>query len=143
MMVNEKNTVVAKEHVILPGDHLSKAQYTNVVERQLLDGKSDEEKIKVCVSRNVELKKCKALSDTAFSRDVRPSLECVLKDKEKCIEALNEGAIEVVIVQADSFESLNLKDAKSILYEEIDGDDKYVVVADDTIQSNEIKKAEM
>lgn len=44
MMVNEKNTVVAKDNVIFLGDHLSKAQYTDVIERQLLDGNSNDEK---------------------------------------------------------------------------------------------------
>jgi Transferrin len=144
MMVNDKNTVVAKDNVILPGDHLSKAQYTDVIERQMLDGNSEDEKVRMCVSSNVELEKCKTMRDVAFSRDIRPIIECVLKDKETCVRALNEHTIDVIVVQPKSFEALDLQNAKAILFESFDDNvDKYVVMADDGMGSAEIRKAEL
>lgn len=143
MIVNEKNTVVAKDDVILPGDHLSKAKYTDVIERQLLDGNFDEEHIKLCVSSNVEMRKCKTMSDAAFSRDIRPIIECVLKDNEKCVEALNHKTVDAIIVQMKNFETHDLKGLKGILFEQYDDDDKYVIVAEDGIEFNEIKTTEL
>lgn len=143
MLVNEKNTVVAKDEPIFPGDHLSKAKYTDVIERQLLDGNSEDEKIKLCVSSNVEKKKCEVLRDVSFSRDIRPSFECVLKENEKCAEAVNNGQVDVVIVQAKNIGKYNLDNLKPILFEAFDEDDKYVVIADRDITLSELKKASL
>lgn len=33
LWINEKNLVVHKEHPILPGEHLTRAQYKDVIER--------------------------------------------------------------------------------------------------------------
>jgi hypothetical protein len=145
MMVNEQNTVVAKDATIVPGDHLSRAKYTDVIERQLLDGASEDEKIKLCVSSVVELRKCRAMSDVSHSRDIRPTFECLLKDNEKCVEAVSEGGADAVIIQSKHFESLDLKNLKAVLFEQWDEDegDKYVVVGDDGIDANEIRKAEL
>ncbi|KAG5677326.1 hypothetical protein PVAND_007094 [Polypedilum vanderplanki] len=145
MMVNEQNTVVAKDEVIVPGDHLSKAKYTDVIERQLLDGISVEEKIKLCVSSVIELKKCRAMSDVSYSRDIRPTFQCILQDNEKCVESLNDGTADAIIIQSKHFEVFDLRNLKAILFEQLDDDknDKYVVVTDDDISYNEIKKAEL
>lgn len=143
MLVNEKNTVVAKEAPILPGDHLSKAKYTDVIERQLLDGNSDDEKIKLCVSSNIESKKCQVMRDVAFSRDIRPLFECVLKDNAKCGEAINAGEVDVVIVEAKNIAKYNLDDLKPILFEAFAEDDKYVVIADQDISLSALKKASL
>lgn len=143
MLVNDKNTVVAKESPILPGDHLSKAKYTDVIERQLLDGNSDDEKIKLCVSSNIELKKCQVMRDVAFSRDIRPSFDCVLKDNSKCGEALNNNQVDAIVVQAQNIGKYNLENVKPILFEAFDENDKYVVVADSDISYSDIKKASL
>lgn len=143
MLVNEKNTVVAKEAPILPGDHLSKAKYTDVIERQLLDGNSEDEKIKLCVSSDIELKKCQVLRDVAFSRDIRPQFECVLKDITKCDEAINKGQVDVVIVEAQNIEKHNLDNLKPIMFEAFDENDKYVVIAEQDISLNALKKASL
>lgn len=141
MLVNEKNTVVAKEAPILPGDHLSKAKYTDVIERQLLDGNSDDEKIKLCVSSNVALKKCVVMRDVAYSRDIRPLFECIMKDAEKCGEALKTGGVDAIVVQAQNVGRYNLNGLKPILFEAFDEADKYVVIGDQNISLNDLKKA--
>lgn len=141
MLVDEKNTVVAKDAPILPGDHLSKAKYTDVIERQLLDGNSDDEKIKLCVSSNLDLKKCQVMRDVAFSRDIRPSFECVLKDEAKCSGDLSDGKADAVIIQAKNVGKYNLDNIKPLIFEVYDEDDKYVVLADRDTSFNDLKKA--
>lgn len=143
MLVNEKNTVVAKEDPIFPGEHLSKAKYTDVIERQLLDGDSDVEKIKLCLSSNIEKKKCEVMRDVSFSRDIRPSFECVLKENEKCAEALNNGQVDAIVVQAKNIDKYNLENLRPILFESFDENDKYVVIADEGLTLGELKKAAM
>lgn len=143
MLVNEKNTVVSKEAPILPGDHLSKAKYTDVIERQLLDGNSDDEKIKLCVSSEMELKKCQVMRDVAFSRDIRPSFECVQKDKANCVEAINNGQVDVIVFEAKHIGNYNLDNLKPIMFEAFDEDDKYVVVANQDMSLSALKKASL
>lgn len=143
MLVNGKNVVVAKETPILPGLHLSNAKYDDVIERQLLDGNSDDEKIKLCVSSNIEMRKCNALRDVAYSRDVRPSFECIMKDNGKCAEDLKTNKVDAIVVQAKSVGKYNLEDLKPLIFEAFDDDDKYVVIADKDIKSNDLKKADV
>lgn len=143
MLVNEKNTVVAKEEPILPGEHLTKAKYAEVIERQLLDGDSDDEKIKLCVSGSVEMRKCEAMRDVAFSRDIRPKFECIVKDNEKCGEAVSNGDADAVVVEAKNVGKYNLDNLKPLLFEAFDNDDKYVVIADQDLSYNDLKKVSL
>lgn len=143
MLVDEKNTVVAKEQPILPGDHLSKAKYTDVIERQLLDGNSDDEKIKFCVSSNLSMKKCEVMRDVAFSRDIRPLFECILKDFAGCSEALKTNKADVAFVQAKNIGEYNLDGLKPILFEAFADNDKFVVIADQDTSYVDLKKASM
>jgi hypothetical protein len=131
---------VAKEP-ILPGDHLSKAKYTDVIERHLLDGDSDDEKIKLCVSNNIEMRKCQVMRDVAFSRDIRPLFVCVLKDQEMCSDALRGGQVDAMVVNANNIEKYKLDGLKPIMFEKFDEDDKYVVIADHDIGTDNIKRA--
>ena len=143
MLVDFKNTVVAKENPILPGDHLSKAKYTDVIERQLLDGNSDDEKIKLCVSSNIELKKCEAMRDVAYSRDIRPLFDCVLKDNGNCADALRSNQVNAIVVQAKSIDKYNLDGLKALVTEIFDENDKYVAIADSGISFSDLKKASL
>ena len=141
MLVNEKNTVVAKESPIVPGLHLSNAKYTDVIERQLLDGNSDDEKIKLCVSSEIEMRKCNVMRDVAFSRDVRPTFECVLAENGKCAEELKKNHVDAIVVQAKSVEKYNLDDLKPLMYESFEDFEHYVVVADQGMSLTDLKKA--
>lgn len=143
MLVDVKNTVVAKDEPILPGDHLSKAKYTDVIERQLLDGDSADEKIRLCVSSNIAMKKCEVMRDVAFSRDIRPKFECVLKDNGNCADALRSNDADALIVQAKDVGQSNLDDLRPLFYEAFDDNDKFVVVADDGVGLNDLKKASL
>lgn len=141
MLVDVKNTVVAKETPILPGLHLSNAKYTDVIERKLLDGSSDIETIKLCVSSTIEMRKCNVMRDVAFSRDIRPTFECIMKDNDKCAEDLSNNKVDAILVQARSVQKYNLDNLKPLLFEAFDDNDKYVVIADKDISFNDLKKA--
>lgn len=141
MLVNEKNTVVAKDTPILPGLHLSNAKYTDVIERSVLDGTQDDEKIKLCVSDIVEMRKCNILRDVAFSRDIRPTFECILKDNANCAHDLRKNEVDAIVVQAKSIEKYNLDGLKPVMTEAFADNEHYVVVANQAISVSELKKA--
>lgn len=143
-MVDDKNVVVAKDSNILPGLHLTNAKYLDVIERELLDGDSDDEQLELCVSSNIELKKCEALRDVSYSRDIRPKFQCTMKDKESCKQSLVAGIVDIVIVQADDFKTFSDdKNLKPVVYEEFDEDEKYVVIADQDVTKNDFLKSPM
>ncbi|CRL03704.1 CLUMA_CG016424, isoform A [Clunio marinus] len=143
MMVNEKNTVVAKEEPIYPRDHLLKAKYADVIERSILDGSSNDEKINVCVSSNIEMRKCQVMRDVAFSRDIRPSFDCILKDKTLCSQAVKDGQADAIIVQAKNIDKYDFVDLMPIVFEAYDDNNRYVVIADADTTYNEIKKSHL
>lgn len=145
MLVNDKNVVVEKQESLLPGAHLNNAKYTEVIERQFI---REEDKttsiggvVRICVSSNEELKKCQALRDVAFSRDVRPVLECVLKDYQHCTAALKDNQADVIVVKTSTFEKRDLGGLKPILFEAVEDDGKQVIVADADITAGDLKKA--
>lgn len=140
MLVDSKNKVVAKDSVILPGDHLTKAQYMDVIERELLDGDSEDEKIKMCVSSPIEMKKCNVLKDVAFSRDIRPKFECIEKAKTQCEKALESGEVDVVVVMPLDYATFTHVNSKPIMYEAFAEDDSYVVIADTDAPNDVLKK---
>ncbi|VVC95968.1 unnamed protein product [Leptidea sinapis] len=79
LAVAEKIHHVADNIAIKPADYLSKANYTEVIER----GHGPPEPIvRLCVTSNVAVAKCRAMSVFAFSRDIRPKLDCVQEPTE-------------------------------------------------------------
>lgn len=89
------------------------------------------------------MRKCKTMSDASYSRDIRPTFECILKDNEKCFEAVDDGNVDAVVIQSKTFEMHNLSNLRAILFEQLKDDDKYVVIADDGIEFNRILKADL
>lgn len=136
MQINPKLTVVDKETPVLPGEHLVKAEYKDVIER---DG-STAQKIKLCVTSNEEMKKCDTMKRAAYSRDVRPELECVLKSKDECVKAVKESAADVVIVKPDDYHTAKDAQLKVALYEIYDHEDVYVAVAAKNAGETVLKK---
>lgn len=145
MLVNEKNVVVGKEgeSSISPGVHLDKAKYREVIERHFINDKNSTigRVVRICVSSNVEMKKCQVMKDVAFSRDIRPEIECVLKDFKLCSIALKNNEADVIVVQARNFEKRDLDGLKAILFESYEDDAKYVIVADADSTASDVKKA--
>ncbi|GBP00867.1 Transferrin [Eumeta japonica] len=65
---------VADNIPIKPVDYLRKANYTEVIER---GHGPPEHVVRLCITSNVALAKCRAMAVFAFSRDIRPRLDCV------------------------------------------------------------------
>ena len=137
LWVDPKYQLFNREIPIIPGDHLIKAQYKDVIER---DG-TTEYKIKFCVSSEIEMQKCEVMKMAAYSRDIRPEFECVLKGKGSCAKAVNDGEADVTVLDAlDDFKRLNLK---AILTEKFDDEDVDVIVANKGMTRDEIIQSTM
>lgn len=142
-MVKQNQKVVARTTHELPGAVLSNAQYKDVIERNLIDGNSAEEKLTWCVSSEVEMRKCKALKDAAYSRDIRPAFECVIKGKSECQQALARKEVDIMVVAEDDFLSFNHADSQPILFEALDENDVLVVVTGADAKTDVLKKGSL
>lgn len=137
MWVDRKNVLVDREVPVQPGDHLNRAQYKDVIER---DGPF-ENKLKLCVASQVEKEKCEVMRKAAYSRDVRPELECVLKGKDSCIGAVRQGEADVVVLKGENQHASMTEGLKSILFEKYEEGDVMVAIADTGISRDQILKA--
>jgi hypothetical protein len=140
MFINDKNVVVPKE-LKLPGAHLDDAKYREVIERQFIDEETPFSSIlRLCVSNEVEMRKCQVMKDVAFSRDVRPQFKCLLMDYEKCSQALKNNEADVIVVTHRNIDKRDLSDLKPILFESYDDDAKSVIVVDPDTTTSDLKK---
>lgn len=137
MWVDRKNVLVDRDVPVQPGDHLNRAQYKDVIER---DGPF-ENKIKLCVASLIELNKCDVMRKAAYSRDVRPALECVMKSRDGCVEAVRRGEADVVVLKGEDQHAVSTEGLKSILFEKYDDADVMVAVADKGISRDQVLKA--
>jgi hypothetical protein len=144
MLVDQDAIAVALEAALVPGSHVSKAKYTPIYDWHILFNENpDDEKIKLCVSSNMEMKKCLTMRDVASSRDITPSFECVLKDNGNCADALENGQVDAVVVQPKNIEKYDLEHFKPILFEAFDEADKYVIIANSDVSRSELIKASL
>lgn len=137
MWVDRKNLLVDREVPVQPGDHLNRAQYKDVIER---DGPF-ENKLKLCVASQLEQDKCEVMRRVAYSRDIRPELECVLKAKDSCIGAVQRGEADVVVLKGEDQHASTTEGLKSILFEKYDEGDVMVALADSGVSRDQILKA--
>ncbi|KAJ8942969.1 hypothetical protein NQ318_016744 [Aromia moschata] len=80
--------------IISPGDYLDKANYTDVIER---DYGPPFKTIRFCVTSKQEEDKCKALSKSAFSRNIRPRFDCVLENNiYACLKAIRDNGADII-----------------------------------------------
>ncbi|XP_026743657.1 transferrin [Trichoplusia ni] len=94
--LSEKIYHVADNIPIRPLDYLNKANYTEVIER----GHGPPELVvRLCVTSNVALAKCRAMSVFAFSRDIRPRLDCVQEASENdCLKSVQDNGADLASV---------------------------------------------
>ncbi|KAJ8898572.1 hypothetical protein PR048_003932 [Dryococelus australis] len=72
--------------------------YTDVIERE---SGTTHFPVRFCVTSQVELAKCRALTISALSRDIRPAFDCELKSSlYKCMRVIRDGGADVVAVSA-------------------------------------------
>ncbi|XP_001808066.1 transferrin [Tribolium castaneum] len=91
--LNDK-TVPKENKIISPGDYLDKANYTDVIER---DYGPPFKTVRFCVTSHDEYLKCQALSQAAFSRDIRPRFGCVEeKTVESCMKSIRDNLADII-----------------------------------------------
>ncbi|XP_022906419.1 transferrin [Onthophagus taurus] len=95
--ISDKN-VAKPNKVITPGDYLDKGNYTDVVER---DYGPPYKTARFCVTNDDELAKCQALTESAFTRNIRPRFDCVQERSiEGCMKAIRDGAADIITLDA-------------------------------------------
>lgn len=139
LSIKDTLTTYNNTEVIYPGSHLFKAQYKDVIER---DG-TEQGVIRFCVSTEMELRKCKWLKQAAYSRDIRPQLECVLKTQEACLEAVALGKAEVVVVTPNLNKQAQEKGLLQILSEKFDENNLYVALVDESLTENDARSTQL
>lgn len=144
--LNDK-TIPHESKIIAPKDHLDKANYTDVVER---DYGPPIKTIRICLSSDTAGDKCRDLSRGAFSRNVRPRFDCVQERSiDSCFKTIRDNAADVIAVDAAYVERAKQKyNLRPIIAEKYNSstDGSYYVVAavrkGTTIQSlNDLKGA--
>ncbi|XP_017889862.1 transferrin [Ceratina calcarata] len=99
MLLDEKTLAVAAPP-ILPENHLINSKYLDVIER---DSGAVGKKARWCVWSQEALEKCQVISRAAFSREVRPKLECLLqKNKESCLQSIKDGDADLAVIEGGS-----------------------------------------
>ncbi|XP_053604695.1 transferrin [Plodia interpunctella] len=94
--LSEKIHHVADNIPIKPTDYLKKANYTEVIER---GHGAPEPVVRMCVTSSVALEKCRAMSIFAFSRDIRPTLDCVLESSDDdCLKSVRDNGSDLAAV---------------------------------------------
>ncbi|KZC11090.1 Transferrin, partial [Dufourea novaeangliae] len=100
IMLLDKKTLAVPAPVVSPKDHLKNAKYLDVIER---NSGAVGKLARWCVWSEPALDKCRALCRAAFSRDVRPKLECGLeKTQDACLNALKEDRTDLVVLEGGS-----------------------------------------
>ncbi|RZC39825.1 transferrin, partial [Asbolus verrucosus] len=91
--INDKSVPKANK-VISPGDYLDKANYTDVIER---DYGPPFKTVRFCVTTQAEMEKCRGLSKSAFSRNIRPRFDCIQeKDVHDCMKTIRDNGADII-----------------------------------------------
>lgn len=95
--INGNTTAVDNKKTLHPKQYLTKANYEDVIGRVVKPIKP----IKWCVTSDVGNSKCLAFKDAAFSRDIRPPIECNREKSSKvCLKLIADGASDVITLDA-------------------------------------------
>ncbi|KAJ8938556.1 hypothetical protein NQ314_011445 [Rhamnusium bicolor] len=87
--------------------------------------------IKICTTSIIENAKCAWLRESAAVYGIEPDLDCIKADNTThCMLALNLNAADVVMVPSDLVqEAINHYNLKTLFYETVNVDQKYITVA--------------
>ncbi|XP_035908482.1 transferrin [Anopheles stephensi] len=94
LWIEKKAPIVDRQDTVAPREYLAQANYAEVIERERRFGN----KLRLCVISEDERQKCELMRQAAYSRDIRPALECVLKTVDACVAAVNDGSDADVVV---------------------------------------------
>ncbi|XP_061389316.1 transferrin-like, partial [Musca vetustissima] len=132
LLINENSVYHSKSHGVEPQEYLEAAGYKDVIER---DG-SDIRKMIMCVQTDIELEKCDTMRRAAYSRDIRPEMQCVLA--ENCISAVKEGKADMLAVKAGLYREARENDLLPIVYESYADNDVYVAVVEPSLSREQL-----
>lgn len=120
--LSEKIHHVADNIPIKPKDYLQKANYTEVIER---GHGPPEPVVRMCVTSNVALAKCRAMAVFAFSRDIRPKLDCVQEASEaKCLQSVQDNGSDLASVDGMQVASATARYNLHPVFHEVYGESK-------------------
>lgn len=92
----------------------------------------------MCVQSDIEFQKCNSMRRAAYSRDIRPEMECL--KEENCIAAVAEGKADMVAIQADHYKPARESKLQPVVYEAYAENDIYVVVIDPALTRDDQNK---
>ncbi|KNC25845.1 hypothetical protein FF38_08124 [Lucilia cuprina] len=133
LLINENAVYHSKPKAVDPKEYLEKAGYKDVIER---DG-SAIRKMKMCAQTDAEMKKCDTMSRAAYSRDIRPEIECV--QEKDCIIAVKEGKADMVAVHASNYKEAREDKLKPIVYESYGPNNVYVAVVETSLTKDNLQ----
>uniref|UniRef100_A0A182W5Q6 Transferrin n=1 Tax=Anopheles minimus TaxID=112268 RepID=A0A182W5Q6_9DIPT len=122
LWIDKNAPIVDRENTVAPRDYLAQANYAEVIEREGRYGNV----LRLCVVSEDERQKCELMRQAAYSRDIRPALQCVLKTVDACVASVRDGNDADVVVLRQPNAHL-----KPLMWETYD--DVMVAVADKTI----------
>ncbi|XP_053664953.1 transferrin [Anopheles marshallii] len=122
LWIDKNAPIVDRQQTVAPREYLAQANYAEVIEREGRFGNT----LRLCVVSEDERQKCDLMRQAAYSRDIRPALQCVLKTVDACVAAVRDGTDADVVVLRQPNGQL-----KPLLWETYD--DVMVAVADKTI----------
>jgi len=131
LWISDKNLVVSKKDHALPGEHLIKAQYKDVIERE----GTTEQKIRICVKTDIEMRKCETLKNAAYSRDIRPEFTCVVSSDCAHNIASQESDVAVLSTIDPAIKENNLQ---PVVFENYH--DSHVIVAKKGLKDELLRK---
>nr|AAM46784.3 transferrin [Glossina morsitans morsitans] len=127
LLIKEDGVYHNKPEAVDPKVYLERAGYKDVIER---DG-SAIRKMKMCVQTETEYNKCETLRRAAYSRDIRPELECV--QEKDCVIAVKEGKADLAAIHANNYKVARNDKLKPVVYESYGENDVYVAVVEPTL----------
>ncbi|XP_061714041.1 transferrin [Cydia pomonella] len=120
--LSEKIHHVADNIPIAPATYLKKANYTEVIER---GHGAPEPVVRLCVTSNVALAKCRTMSTFAFSRDIRPRLDCTQEATEaECLKNVQDNGADLAAVDDMKVAQAAKKYNLHPVFHEVYGEDK-------------------
>ncbi|KAI5637697.1 transferrin domain-containing protein [Phthorimaea operculella] len=120
--LSDKINHVADNIAIQPDNYLKKAHYDEVIER---GHGAPEPIVRLCVTSGVALAKCRAMSTFAFSRDIRPRLDCIQEASEDaCLQNVQNNGADLASVDDMKVASASKKYNLHPVFHEVYGDKK-------------------
>nr|Q26643.1 RecName: Full=Transferrin; Flags: Precursor [Sarcophaga peregrina]BAA06067.1 transferrin precursor [Sarcophaga peregrina] len=133
LLINPNAVYHSKPQAVDPKEYLEKAGYKDVIER---DG-SAIRKMKMCVQTDVEMQKCDTMRRAAYSREIRPEIECV--QEKDCILAVKDNKADMVAVPAQNYKEARDGKLKPIVYESYGPNNVYVAVVDSALTKENLQ----